>query len=98
LREGVNAEPAEAWSGGGDSEPFLFQAFRTDSPAAYEVAMKRGQDYATKNPGKEVKFLLEKTRRFPNPCWQVFWGESVSASNYSIFVDAATGEYLGTGR
>lgn len=98
LREGVNAEPAEAWSGRGDSEPFLFQAFRTDSPAAYEVAMKRGRDYAQKNPGKEVKFLLEKTRRFPNPSWQVYWGESVSASNYSIFVDAATGEYLGTGR
>jgi hypothetical protein len=98
LREGVNAEPAETWSGRGDSEPFLFQAFRTDSTAAYEVAMKRGRDYARKNPGKEVKFLLEKTRRSGNPCWQVYWGESVSASNYSIFVDAATGEYVETGR
>ncbi|MGO9096273.1 MAG: hypothetical protein ACLQGV_13745 [Bryobacteraceae bacterium] len=98
LREGVNAEPPEAWSGRGDSEPFLFQAFKTDSPAAYEVAMMRSGDYAKKNPGKEVKFLLEKTRRFANPRWQVFWGESISASNYSIFVDAATGEYLGTGR
>jgi hypothetical protein len=98
LREGVNAEPPEAWSGRGDSEPFLFQAFKTDSPAAYEVAMQKSGDYARKNPGKEVKFLLEKTRRFANPCWQVFWGESISASNYSIFVDAATGEYLGTGR
>jgi len=65
LREGVNAEPPEAWSGRGDSEPFLFQAFKTDSPAAYEVAMKKSGDYARKNPGKEVKFLLEKTRRLP---------------------------------
>ena len=98
LRGGVNADPPEAWLGRGDSEPFLVLAFRTDSPAAYEVAMKKGHDYARKNPDKAVKFLLEKSRRFPNPAWQVFWGESVSASGYSIFVDAATGEYLATGR
>ena len=98
LRGGVNADPPENWSGRGDSEPFLVQAFKVDSPAAYEVAMKHGREYARKNPGMAVKFLLEKTRRFPNPAWQVFWGESVSASGYSVFVDAITGEYLGTGR
>lgn len=98
LRGGVSADPPENWSGRGDSEPFLVQAFKVDSPAAYEVAMKQGREYARKNPGKAVKFLLEKTRRFANPAWQVFWGESVSASGYSVFVDATTGEYLGTGR
>jgi hypothetical protein len=98
LRGGVSADPPEEWSGRSDSEPFLVQAFKTDSPAAYQVAMKRGHDYASQNPGQPVKFLLERTRRFPNPAWQVFWGNSVSSSGYSIFVDAVTGEYLATGR
>jgi hypothetical protein len=60
--------------------------------------MKKGHEYARKNPTQPVKFMLEKTRRFANPAWRVFWGESVSSSSYSIFVDAVTGEYLGTGR
>jgi hypothetical protein len=98
LRGGVTSDPPEIWSGRGDSEPFLVQAFKVDSPAAYEVAMKQGREYAVKHPDMAVKFLLEKTRRFTNPAWQVFWGESVSASGYSVFVDAVTGEYLGTGR
>jgi hypothetical protein len=98
LRGGVNADPPENWSGRGDSEPFLVQAFKVDSPVAYELAMKKGHEYALKNPGKAVKFLLEKTRRFANPAWQVFWGDSVSSSGYSVFVDATTGEYLATGR
>jgi hypothetical protein len=98
LRGGVTADPPEVWSGRSDSEPFLVQAFKTDSTAAYEVAMKRGREYASTHPGEPVKFLLEKTRRFANPAWQVFWGNSVSSSGYSIFVDAVTGEYLATGR
>jgi hypothetical protein len=44
-----------------------------------------------------VKLLLEKTQRFPGPAWRVYWGESVSTSAYSVFVDANTGEYLATG-
>lgn len=98
LRGGVTADPPNGWSGGSGSEPFPVQAFKTDSPAAYEIAMKEGHDYARKNPGMPVKFLLEKTKRFPDPAWRVFWGESVSTSAYSVFVDAVTGQYLGTGR
>jgi hypothetical protein len=98
LRGGVTSDPPEGWSGGGGSEPFLVQAFKKDSPAAYEVAIKKGHDYARKNPAMPVKFVLEKTIRFPDPAWRVFWGESVSKSGYSIFVDATTGEYLATSR
>jgi hypothetical protein len=98
LRGGVTSDPPEGWSGASGSEPFLMQAFKKDSPAAYEVAMKKGREYARKNPGVPVRFLLEKTNRFPDPAWRVYWGESVSTSAYSIFVDATTGEYLATGR
>ena len=45
-----------------------------------------------------VTFLLEFTKRFPNPAWRVIWGESVGTSDFSIFVDATTGEYLETMR
>lgn len=98
LRGGVNAEPSEAWSAGGGAEPFLVQALKTDSTAAYEVAAKRGREYARKNPGQPVKFLLEKTRRFPNPAWRVYWGETPASAGMAILVDATTGEYLGTDR
>ena len=98
LRAGVIYDPPDSWSPGGELEPFLALAFKTDSPAAYEVAMKHGRDYARKNPALPVRFLLEKTHRFPDPAWRVYWGESVSTSSYSVFVDAMTGNYLATGR
>lgn len=98
LRGGVTSDPQEAWSGGSGATPFLMLAFKKDSTAAYNVAMEKGAAYAKKHPGQPVRFLLEKTNRFPNPAWRVYWGESVSTSPYSIFVDATTGEYLATGR
>jgi hypothetical protein len=98
LQGGVNAEPPQDWNPASGEEPFLVQAFKQDSTAAYEVAMKHGREYAKSHPGMPVKFLLEKTRRFPDPAWRVFWGQSVSTSAYSVFVDAVTGEYLATGR
>jgi hypothetical protein len=98
LRGGVTTDPPESWSSSSGAEPFLVQAFRTDSPSAYDLAMKKGRDYAQKHPELPVKLVLEKTQRFPDPAWRVYWGESVSTSAYSIFVDATTGAYLATGR
>ena len=46
-----------------------------------------------KNPGKPVTFLLEKIAKYPDPVWRVIWGESVGTSNFSVYVDASTGEY-----
>ncbi len=97
LRGGVNAEPPEAWARGG-SDPFPLQGFKVDSTAAYETAAKHGGEYAAKHPDVPVKFVLERTSRFPDPAWRVFWGESVSTSGYSVFVDAVTGDYLGAAR
>jgi len=50
------------------------------------------------NPDKGVVFLLEQTNKFPSLTWRVIWGESVGTSNYSVFVDASSGEYLETMR
>jgi hypothetical protein len=98
LPKGVFGGPDDSWSGGGQAKAFPLQAFRTDAVAAYDVAIKKGADYAKKHPDMPVKFLLEQTNRFPNPAWRVIWGESVWTSDYSIFVDATTGTYLTTAR
>ncbi len=99
THKGVFAGHEESYSGpGGLMRPFLIAALKVDSDAAFETAMKKGEAYAKKNPAKPISFLLELSNRFPNPAWRVIWGESVSMSNYSIYTDASTGEYLQTMR
>lgn len=98
LRKGVFGNSDDNWTGGGQAKPFLVQAFKVDSVAAYDIAIKKGEEYAKKNPNMPIKFLLEQTSRFPNPAWRVIWGESVALSGYSIFVDATEGGYLVTSR
>jgi hypothetical protein len=51
-----------------------------------------------KNPDKPMFYLLEQTPRYPDLAWRIVWGDSVSSSNYSVYVDATTGEYLETMR
>lgn len=99
LHKGVFAGLEESWTGPrGQAELFPVAAFKVDAAAAHELAMKKGADYAKKNPDMPMSYLLEKTKRFPNPAWRVIWGRSISTSSYSIFVDASTGEYLATAR
>ena len=102
LHKGVFAGNEESWSGPrGPVKPFIIQALKIDSDAAYETAVKKGKkaaEYMKANPGKGVVFLLEQNNKFPDLTWRVIWGESVGTSNYSVFVDATTGEYLETMR
>jgi hypothetical protein len=96
LPLGVFGSGQDSWSGGGPAQPFPIQALKTDSTAAYETAMKKGADYAAKHTNMPVIFLLERTKRFPNPAWRVVWGESVATSAFSVYVDATLGDYLQT--
>jgi len=99
LHKGVFAGLEETWSGPrGNVKPFLLAAIKKDSDEAYRIAMKKGAEYDKKNPGKTISIVLEKTAQFPDPAWRVIWGESVGTSNFSIYVDASTGEYLQTMR
>ena len=42
-----------------------------------------------------VNYLLEETSKFKEfPTWRVIWGESVGTSNFSVYVNASTGDYL----
>ena len=95
LRKDVYGGLEESFSGSrGQSTPFPAAAFKTDSTDAWETAAEKSKDYMQKNPDKPISFVLEKTPRHPNPAWRVIWGTSAATSNYSVYVDASTGEFL----
>jgi len=97
LHKGVFAGQDETYSAGPRGpKPFPMAAVKTDTDAALETAKKKAVDYEKKNPDKPIMFLLEKTEKFPDPAWRVIWGESVGTSNFSVLVDASTGDYLQT--
>lgn len=89
----------ESW--GGDtrqSQSFRIEALKTDTDKAWELAVSKSEKYIKANPDVPVFIQLERTDRFGGPAWRIIWGESVSKSSHSIFVDTATGQYLQTGR
>jgi hypothetical protein len=95
LHQGVFAGIAEDYAPGrGTTAPFLPAALKIDSDEAYDTSAARSKDYIKKNPDKVISYLLEQNKRFPDPSWRVIWGESVSSSDYSVFVDATTGMLL----
>ncbi len=101
LHKGAFAGPQEAWSGPrGLDTPFLMAAIKIDTPAAYKTAMETAHSHAAeydkKNPGKPITILLERTSKHPYPAWRIIWGESAGTSNFSVLIDASTGEYLET--
>ena len=96
MRKGVFGSPDDAYTQRGQAKPFPVAGLKTDSDKALEVAMTKAAEYVKKNPDKPVTFLLEFTSVSPNPTWRVIWGDSIGSSNFSIFVDASTGEYLKT--
>lgn len=95
LHKGVFGGLEESYSASGQEKPFLVAALKIDSTDAYETAAKQRTEYVKKASTQPVNFLLELTPRFPDPAWRVYWGESVGTAEYSVFIDASTGQYLG---
>ncbi len=98
LHKGPFAGAEQGYTPRPQNTPFLIAAVKTDSDEVYKTALKKAADYEKKNPGLPINFILEKTPRTTNPAWRVIWGESVSRSNFSIYMDASTGDYLQTMR
>ena len=96
LHKGVFASQDEAWRPGGSDKPFVIQALKIDTPDALKTAIEHSDVYF-KNPAAKPnpKFVLEYTSRYPDPVWRIYWGESVSTAEWSVFVDSTTGEYQG---
>ena len=93
IHKGVFPGAEESYSHG-TTAPFAIGDVKIDSVAALDTAKVKETDYEKKNPGQPVIYLLEKTTKFPNPAWRVIWGDSVSTSGFSVFVDATTGTFL----
>jgi hypothetical protein len=94
LHQGVFAGLDESYSPQGASAPFSIAAIKFDSDQAFDIAAERSAEYMKKHPDKPITYLMELTRRFPDVTWRVIWGDSVSSSDYSVFVDASTGKFL----
>ena len=99
LHKDVFAGKPQAWSvTGGQEKPFEASAFHIDSPAALETAIASSKAYLDKPGTKpQVNYLVEFTPRFPDPVCRVMWGESAGSAQYTVFVDAATGQVVGKG-
>lgn len=97
LHKGVFGGLQDSWRGPtGQAKPFLVQALRIDTPEALKTALEHSTEYKKKPEDRpQLNFLLESTPRFPDPAWRVYWGQSISAAEWSVFVDATTGQYLG---
>jgi hypothetical protein len=95
LHKGVFGAQEATWSASGNM-PFAPGAVKIDTPEALETAFKASADYL-KKPGTKpaINFMLENAPRAANPVWRVLWGNSVSSAEYSVMVDANTGEMIG---
>jgi Peptidase propeptide and YPEB domain len=99
LHKDVFAGKPQAWSGSSGQEiPFEAGAFRIDTPEALETAKSSSETYLDK-PGTKpaVNYMLEFTPRFPDAVWRVMWGETPGSAQYTVFVDATTGQVVGKG-
>ncbi len=94
TRKGVTAGPDSPWTQKPNAKAFELSTIKVDTEKAYQVALGKAGDYMKKNPNVPVMYVLEYTDRFKQPAWRVVWGESVSKSNFSVFVDATTGDFL----
>lgn len=94
LHQGVYGGIEQDYTPRPPQMPFEISAIKVDSDEAFQTAAKQSADYIKKNPDKPVVFLMELTKRFPDVSWRVIWGESVGTSDYSVFVDGTTGQYL----
>ncbi|MFY9726748.1 MAG: hypothetical protein WAJ87_14720 [Bryobacteraceae bacterium] len=96
IHKGVFAGSEQAYSGGGHGEttPFLIADVKIDTDAALATAKGKEEAFEKKTPGQPVIYVLEKTSKFAHPAWRVIWGESVSTSSFSVFLDASTGTFL----
>jgi hypothetical protein len=92
LHKDVFGGPQQGFTG----DSFPIAAVKKDTESVYQTALARVGKAAAPYAGKPVLILLEKNSKFGDPVWRVVWGESVSTSILSVFIDASTGEYLET--
>jgi len=97
LHKDVFGGSEEPWSGsGGQNLTFPALAVKIDTDAALETALKKAVEYEKRHPGKPISLQLERVKKYPDPVWRIIWGESAGTSDFSVYVDASTGDYMET--
>ncbi len=81
----------------GQNMPFPILALKIDTDVAIATARGKSAEYLRKNPDLPVTPVLEKTKEIGNAVWRIYWGNPAT-SNYSVLVDASTGQYFRTMR
>ncbi|MCX6590540.1 MAG: hypothetical protein NTZ56_03355 [Acidobacteria bacterium] len=94
FHKDVFAQQEEGFTPSRQARPFRIEALKSDTDKAWEVAVKKVEDVIKKSPNLPAFFVLETSDRFPDPYWRVVWGESISSSNFSVFVNTTNGEFL----
>ena len=99
FRKGTWEGTEDAFRGKlGQASPFYTQALQHDTDEAYKQAITKEDAFLKQGEKTSINFLLEFTPRHQNLTWRVIWGETVGTAKYSVFVDAATGQFLEKGR
>jgi hypothetical protein len=91
LHQGLFSDAPERWSGTG--KPFMLQSAKIDTDAAWETALKHGEEYNSQNPKTPISWILS-LERGGDPFWRVIWGQSAGESSFSAVIDAATGDFV----
>lgn len=85
----------ERWGGpGGSALPFRMEAFKVESDKAYATAIEKIKPYLAKNTGKKPNVLIEWNKRFSQPTYRFYWGDSLATAEQTVYVDIATGEFV----
>jgi hypothetical protein len=95
IQKGVFTDHEESFTPG-RTKAWSVSALKVESAKALATAMEQDKTkaYVKENPDMPIFVLLEQTNRHPNLAYRIVWGESVSRSGFSVFVDASTGEFL----
>ncbi len=99
FREGAWDSGSQSYSPRGmRAKPFPVQALRCDSTVAYEIAMENAKEYLKNEKVPPVHFILEQTDMYALPTWRVYWGNSLSTAEYSVYIDANQSKFLKKGK
>lgn len=85
----------ERWNGpSGQTAPFRMEAFKIESDKAWARAVEKSAAFLAKKSTAPVHVLVEWNQRFAQPSYRIYWGNSIGTSEYTVFIDTFSGEFL----
>jgi hypothetical protein len=85
----------ERWNGpGGSAEAFRMEALKVESDKAYKAAVEKSAAFLAKKSAKPMNVLVEWNKRYAQPSYRFYWGDSISSAEYTVYVDTVSGQFL----